>query len=355
MGNAESDLNKPDDITQVSDGNSLRFPNEESKQPSDDQVKKHTELENDDKNQILSHVMKKIPNTFKKRTLDSNITHGDSSQPNSNSSNQPLNYATKGPQHKERYDSQSALHTIETSHQLGDQSQPLGGFETPHSQPNPLHQTLKSPIDHKPHTSPHAISQNNTPNGISTGKTNKINRTINVMMYPSHTRSPATASMDPSKLIESLKIDETDWETKWENDDNDDDSSEDEDKEDEVKNLTSSGRASSHPFRPGMDLGHSSSSQLNPNLSNVHNHVYPTSSNISNMASIRPSNNRIENSSRTAQHTTNHRRLAATLYGNHITSRDDQHSYRSSDRPGVRMFSMLRVLGKGSFGKVRSG
>lgn len=178
----------------------------------------------------------------------------------------------------------------------------------------------------------------NEPNYIKHPR--KPNQRINVMMYPaqpthgSDAKSPPV--IDPVKMMQSLKIEENDWETRWENDDNDDDS--DEEKDQNIPMGKATGIPSHHPFRPGLDMGHSSAipktrTNKQPIMQNT---IASSHSSTRNRDQIPPTQSLSPNSQSESSK----------------SQWDDIDEHNLEDRPGVKMFSMLRVLGKGSFGKV---
>jgi len=181
-------------------------------------------------------------------------------------------------------------------------------------------------------------SHQNEANGQTLSKS--PNHTANNMMYLSQPTNGSTAKsmIDPIKMMQSIKIEENDWETRWENDNNDDDDSDEEKVQSaSVENPVSV--ATHHPFRPGLDLGHSSAApKLRPSKQLI----------------IQNSISASHQSKDSADHLSPTQSLSPNSQKEKSKSQwDDLDEEVLEDRPGVKMFSMLRVLGKGSFGKVR--
>lgn len=193
-----------------------------------------------------------------------------------------------------------------------------------------------------------------TNNGNRTGQQQQS--TVNVLMYPATTKRSKFLP-DPSKMFAKLSIhgsknnnEDDDWESRWENDDyDDDDSSEDEDK------------MPAHPFRAGIDSGHSSSASIkrpehlltslptgSERSSNQSGQQFPP-----HPQQQQQQQQQIQVGAVSEEKILRRQADKVLKTGSAGEQWEDTTDGQAAfEKPGVNMFTMLRVLGKGSFGKV---
>lgn len=395
MGNTESDTKNGEEGTQGSESIGMlteeefyQLTLEQQQQYMAEYHRRRQKEENDQRRkerrqkpiEAINSIRGKIP--FTRNTPDdareysNNGAHPQMLPPNGNgyhmvqATRDQFNQVDYHQPHPEQYNSrQHPLHHdpykqgVELPYPPGNYAtQSPGQYNYPPQQPYTHPQQQYQYTNGAPHASSNSSrnvhsSNQNQRSSRKQASSNNPHQTVNVMMYPSHTSrsSNNTSNMDPVKMMKSLKIEENDWETRWENDDNDDDSSEDEDKDTEETIVHYGGGASKHPFRPGMDGGHSSlgvgsATSINNNRMNELP-VPPPSSNS--MIPPYPTGGRPNNINRMPDEMIPSRRADVDPRYIQRGQWDDVSKGNIEDRPGVKMFSKLRVLGKGSFGKVR--